>query len=377
MMLSGISTVTMTSMRTSDLSEPSGSIMPVSRMPQGMQLASLESTLIVEPTVRRSEISTFAERFLFKSATPEESADAEADADAAPDAPATGKAAASPGGRAPAARSAAKLPPATAAAAVPAPAQPKKIHTADLSQDPNLHVDTTSKTAIYDISAHAVYLPNGRRLEAHSGLGPHMDDIRYVNLKARGPTPPNVYQLTMREEIFHGVRAIRLNPVDETRMYGRDGILAHTYMLGPNGQSNGCISFADYNAFLNAYSRGARSTTSSWWSIWATGPTRRRPGTGSPTRSRTSSGDRDDWSAAALHNFNVVASLSPGFPAAGTPLAPHQEAGQPWSSARCASGDGAADFRIGQFGPLRPQHDRNTDEKDGDQRQEQDGLFEP
>jgi hypothetical protein len=101
-----------------------------------------------------------------------------------------------------------------------------------------------------------VYLPNGRRLEAHSGLGAHMDDIRYVNLKARGPTPPNVYQLTMREEIFHGVRAIRLNPVDETRMYGRDGILAHTYMLGPNGQSNGCISFADYNAFLNAFQRG-------------------------------------------------------------------------------------------------------------------------
>jgi hypothetical protein len=27
-------------------------------------------------------------------------------------------------------------------------------------------------------------------------------------------------------------------------------------MLGPNGQSNGCISFADYNAFLNAFQRG-------------------------------------------------------------------------------------------------------------------------
>jgi hypothetical protein len=258
MMLSGLSTVTMTSMRTSDLSEPTGSIMPMSRMPHGMQLASLESTLIVEPTIRESEfpISTFAERFLFKPATPEENADAQADAEAAPDAPATGKAATSPGGRAPAARSAAKLPPATAAAVVPTPAQPKKIRTADLSQDPNLHVDGMSKTAIYDISAHVVYLPNGRRLEAHSGLGAHMDDIRYVNLKARGPTPPNVYQLTLREEIFHGVRAIRLNPVDETRMYGRDGILAHTYMLGPNGQSNGCISFADYNAFLNAYLRG-------------------------------------------------------------------------------------------------------------------------
>jgi hypothetical protein len=262
--LSGISTVAMPSMRTSDLSEPSepsGSMMPVSRMPvsrmpQGMQLASLDSTLIVEPTVRRSEypISTFAERFLFKQATPEESADANADT-APVDAPAAGKTAASPGGRAPV-RSAAKLPPATAAAPVPTPAQPKKIRTADLSQDPNLRVDTMNKTAIYDISAHAVYLPNGRRLEAHSGLGAHLDDVRYVNLKARGPTPPNVYQLTLREELFHGVRAIRLNPVDETRMYGRDGILAHTYMLGPNGQSNGCISFADYNAFLNAYLHG-------------------------------------------------------------------------------------------------------------------------
>jgi Protein of unknown function (DUF2778) len=250
--LSGVSTVALSSMRTSDPDDASGTMMPIpkSRMPQGMQLASLESTLIVEPTVRQSEypISTFAERFLFKQA---ESADAEA----APDAPAAGKTAASPGGRAPS-RSAAKLPPATAAASVPTPALTKKIHTADLSQDPSLHVDGTNKTAIYDISAHVVYLPSGRRLEAHSGLGAHMDDIRYVNLKARGPTPPNVYQLTMREEIFHGVRAIRLNPVDETKMYGRDGILAHTYMLGPNGQSNGCISFADYNAFLNAFQRG-------------------------------------------------------------------------------------------------------------------------
>ena len=39
-------------------------------------------------------------------------------------------------------------------------------------------------------------------------------------------------------------------------MFGRDGILAHTYMLGSNGQSNGCVSFSDYDAFLNAYLRG-------------------------------------------------------------------------------------------------------------------------
>jgi hypothetical protein len=56
--------------------------------------------------------------------------------------------------------------------------------------------------------------------------------------------------------MFHGVQAIRLNPVDEDKMFGRDGILAHTYMLGPNGQSNGCVSFRDYAAFLRAFRNG-------------------------------------------------------------------------------------------------------------------------
>jgi len=112
------------------------------------------------------------------------------------------------------------------------------------------------RTAVYDISAHTVYLPNGERLEAHSGLGSKMDDPRYVNLRMRGPTPPNVYDLKLREELFHGVRAIRLTPVDEAKMFGRDGILAHTYMLGSNGQSNGCVSFRDYEKFLHAFLRG-------------------------------------------------------------------------------------------------------------------------
>jgi hypothetical protein len=61
-----------------------------------------------------------------------------------------------------------------------------------------------------------------------------------------GGDAPNVCNLALREQLFHGVRAIRLNPVDGNRMHGRDGILAHTYMLGPNGQSNGCVSFSNY-----------------------------------------------------------------------------------------------------------------------------------
>ena len=60
-----------------------------------------------------------------------------------------------------------------------------------------------------------------------------------------------------RERLFHGVRAIRLNPVGgSAAIHGRDGLLAHTYMLGPNGDSNGCVSLRDYDRFLQAYLRG-------------------------------------------------------------------------------------------------------------------------
>ena len=132
----------------------------------------------------------------------------------------------------------------------------KRVRIADISKDPNSFVNPDGRTAIYDIVGHAVYLPDARRLEAHSGLGEHMDDPQYVNLRGQGPTPPNVYNLALREELFHGVRAIRLIPLDDGKMFGRDGILAHPYMLGPNGQSNGCVSFSDYPAFLDAFLKG-------------------------------------------------------------------------------------------------------------------------
>jgi len=109
-------------------------------------------------------------------------------------------------------------------------------------------------TAVYDISARTVYLPDGTRLEAHSGLGSRLDDPRYVHVKMQGATPPHIYELTPREALFHGVPALRLTPIGgEDAIFGRRGLLAHTYMLGPNGDSNGCVSFKDYNAFLNAY----------------------------------------------------------------------------------------------------------------------------
>ena len=111
-------------------------------------------------------------------------------------------------------------------------------------------------TAIYDISAHTVYLPDGMRLEAHSGLGDRIDDPRFVDERDHGATPPGVYQLTLRESLFHGVQALRLNPIGGGFTFNRVGLLAHPYMLGPNGNSNGCVSFKTYDVFLRAFQSG-------------------------------------------------------------------------------------------------------------------------
>lgn len=111
------------------------------------------------------------------------------------------------------------------------------------------------QTAVYDISAHTVYMPDGTTLEAHSGLGSLLDLPRYVDEKDRGATPPDIYDLQPRDQLFHGVRALRLIPLDQSKVFGRTGLLAHSYMLGPNGQSNGCVSFKDYDTFLQAYEK--------------------------------------------------------------------------------------------------------------------------
>jgi hypothetical protein len=99
-------------------------------------------------------------------------------------------------------------------------------------------------------------MPDGTKLEAHSGLGDRLDDPRYVSERMRGATPPHLYELTPREASFHGVQALRLVPVGGGDLFGRAGLLAHPFMLGPNGDSNGCVSFKDYDAFLRAYQNG-------------------------------------------------------------------------------------------------------------------------
>lgn len=112
------------------------------------------------------------------------------------------------------------------------------------------------QTAIYDISNHIVYMPDGKNLEAHSGFGHFLDDPSSVDRRDQGPTPPNFYKLSLRPTRFHGVQALRMTPVGDGRMFGRNGFLAHPYMLGDDGASNGCLSVRNYDAFLRAYQSG-------------------------------------------------------------------------------------------------------------------------
>jgi hypothetical protein len=116
---------------------------------------------------------------------------------------------------------------------------------------------TAQGTAVYDISARVVHMPNGEKLEAHSGFGDKMDDVRFAHVRMKGVTPPHVYNLVEREALFHGHRAIRLHPVGGSgAIFGRAGLLAHPYLLGPRGDSNGCVSVKDYEKFLQAFLRG-------------------------------------------------------------------------------------------------------------------------
>jgi len=111
-------------------------------------------------------------------------------------------------------------------------------------------------TAVYDISAKAVYLPDGVALEAHSGIGNLRDDPAHVNQHMLGATPPAVYELKPREKLFHGVPALRMTPTDGSSIFGRSGLLVHPFMLGPEGDSNGFVSIKYYERFLKAYNDG-------------------------------------------------------------------------------------------------------------------------
>ncbi|MGA2494793.1 MAG: tlde1 domain-containing protein [Roseiarcus sp.] len=138
------------------------------------------------------------------------------------------------------------------------PAAPAKTSIFSIfSPQPTRPAGYDDHTAVYDITGRVLYLPDGTKIEAHSGLGEYMDDPNHVNERLRGATPPDLYDLQPRESLFHGIAAIRLLPVGgEEAIYGRAGLLAHPFMMGDNGDSNGCVSIKDYDAFLKAFQDG-------------------------------------------------------------------------------------------------------------------------
>jgi hypothetical protein len=110
-------------------------------------------------------------------------------------------------------------------------------------------------TAVLSLSSHTVTLPDGERLEAHSGLGACRDTTDCVSRHMVGAAPPNLYALTPRG-VFYGAYALRLEPIGSGPMYGRAGLLTHPFLHGPDGDTNGCVAFRNYPRFLAAFRSG-------------------------------------------------------------------------------------------------------------------------
>jgi len=113
-----------------------------------------------------------------------------------------------------------------------------------------------TKVAIYDVSSATVYLPDGTKLRAHSGIGRMRDNPRYEHVTMRGPTPAGIYRLSMREKRFYGVEAIRMTSIDGRDPKNRTGLLTHTNLLRGQKGSHGCVAFQNYAPFLKAFKRG-------------------------------------------------------------------------------------------------------------------------
>jgi hypothetical protein len=70
---------------------------------------------------------------------------------------------------------------------------------------------------------------------------------------ATGPSTVTQSEDWYKGRVVPWVRALPMIPEDSLKVFGRAGLLAHSFMLGPNGDSNGCVSFKNYDAFLQAY----------------------------------------------------------------------------------------------------------------------------
>ena len=78
----------------------------------------------------------------------------------------------------------------------------------------------------------------------YSGYPPHTNRVESESLHNLGPLPRGLYKMTeLIAKSSHGPDAIRLEPLPETEMFGRDGFLIHgERLMPPAGEaSNGCL----------------------------------------------------------------------------------------------------------------------------------------
>jgi hypothetical protein len=80
-------------------------------------------------------------------------------------------------------------------------------------------------------------------------------------------------------------------------------------MLGPNGQSNGCVSFSNYNAFLTAYLNGEVTRLVAVDHL-ADPPGPQPASQCLPTPSKTYSGGPDLWASVGLSSLWYASCLS-------------------------------------------------------------------
>ena len=76
-----------------------------------------------------------------------------------------------------------------------------------------------------------------------------------------GATPPHVYDLDRRaRRCSTASRRCGCTPVGgaEAIPWTHRPVCTHSYLLGPRGDSNGCVSFKDYDAFLQRVSRSGK-----------------------------------------------------------------------------------------------------------------------
>ena len=110
-------------------------------------------------------------------------------------------------------------------------------------------------TAVYDISARVVYLPDGTSSKPIRAWGTPSTIRATKRARSRPDAAPSLPVGAPRRLVPR-----RSGPAPQPDRGRRSlrpaGLLAHPFMLGPNGDSNGCVSFRDYEAFLKAYENG-------------------------------------------------------------------------------------------------------------------------